>query len=119
MVNLKPSVFLFIGDDNYSKEEAVKTLSSSLKAADSNELDYKVFYGGKIDVMEALEHVKTVPFLSEKRLIVIKEFEKLSREDKDRISEYIKNPSKSTCLVLESPDESVLQGYDNIASRIN
>lgn len=112
MVNPKPSVFLFIGDDNYSKEKAIDDLSSFLLGGSSKELDYKVFSGADADVREILDYAATIPFAAAKRITVIKDFEKLPQEDKARLIEYIRKPSKTTCLILDAKDDSILQEYD-------
>ena len=111
MVNPIKSVFLFAGNDSYSKEQAIKKLKSSLLDSSSSELDYKVFDGADAEVRDILDHVSTIPFLASKRLIIIKHFEKLSKEDTSRLIDYIKNPTKSTCLVLDAEDDSIIKQY--------
>lgn len=119
MVNPKSPVFLFIGDDKYLKEKAIKDLSASVLGGSSKDFDYKIFYGGETDAREALEHINTIPFLAAKRFVVIKDFEKISPEFKGRLINYIKKPSKSTCLVLEAADDSVLEEYGDMTKYLN
>lgn len=102
MVKLQPSVFLFIGNENYLKEKAISELKSSLLDRSSRELDYKVFYGSEASAREILDYAATPPFLAEKKLVVIKDFEKLADEDKSRLIAYITKPAKFTCLVLDA-----------------
>lgn len=104
----KSPVFLFIGSDSYLKDRALEELTSSLLDSSSKELDYKVFYGGDSDIREILDCAGTIPFLAKKKIIVIKNAEKFSKEDKERLTVYIKNPIHSTCLVLQANDESFL-----------
>lgn len=118
MVNPESSVFLFIGEDNYSKEEAIKALRASLLDGSSNEFDYKLFYGQEANAQGILDYLNTVPFLASKRLAVIKDFEKLPKELKIVIASYIKKPSKSTCLVIETKDDSSVRDYD-LSERVN
>jgi len=119
MVKVEPSVFLFIGDENYLKEKALKDLSSSLLDSSSKELDYKIFYGGETDAKEILDYATTVPFLAAKKLIVIKEFEKLAQDSQARLIAYIKRPSKFTCLVLDTTNASVLDDFHSIRRYVN
>jgi len=117
MVNLKPSVFLFAGEDGYSKEKAIEEISASIFGGSSRQLDYKVFYGGETDAKEIAEYVNTVPFAAPKRLAVVKDFEKLPKEEKARLIASIEKPLKSACLVLETgggkprEEESRLPGH--------
>jgi len=109
MVNPKHSVLLFAGSDSYSKEKALDELRSALLNASSRELDYKVFYGDDVDIRELIDCASTIPLLSPKKIIVIKEAEKLSRQDRARLGAYIKKGIGSTCLVLQCADDSLLE----------
>ena len=115
MVNTKPHLFLFTGSDDYSKDKAIRNLRESLLDSSSKELDYKVFSGAETSAREILEYVMTVPFLAKKRFVVLKDFEKLADEDKERIANYAKNPSGSACLVIETKDDSVTRKYPSLA----
>lgn len=109
MVSAKPSVFLFIGNDIYSKEKALQKLGSSLLDSSARELDFKVFRGAQSRAREILDNISTIPFLAEQRLIVVREFDRLPDEDRKRIIEYARKPLKTACLVLDLRDDSVLQ----------
>lgn len=113
-----PVVFLFAGNDDYSKEQAIKKLKTSLLDSSSCELDYKVFDGGQTNSRDILDYVSTIPFLASKRLAVIKNFNDFSDEDNERLSVYIKNPVKSTCLILDAEDDSFIRKYPQAASSI-
>ncbi len=119
MVNSKFPIFLFIGTDTHSKEMAIEELGRSFLDRSGRELNYKVFYGGEVSVRDVLDYVSTVPFISSKRLAVIRDFEKLSQGDKARLVSYIKKPSKSAFLVLESENDSVLREYSDISRYAN
>lgn len=117
MVNTKQAVFLFTGSDDYSKDKAIRNLRESLLDSSSRELDYKVFNSAETSAYEILEYVMTVPFLAEKRFVVVRDFEELADEDRERIANYAKNPSRSTCLVIETKDDSIIRKYPLLADR--
>ena len=75
MVAPKQSVFLFIGDDKYLKEEALKNLKSSLPEGFQDQFDQTTFYGDELNPQEIFNQLNTAPLLSSKRLIVIKDME--------------------------------------------
>jgi len=108
------SAFLFTGNDNYSKDKALEELVSSLLDSSSKELDYRVFYGGDANMSEIIDYVNTIPFLAAKKIVVIKNAEKLSKEDKARLAARIKKGTASTCLVLQSAEDS-LSELDELA----
>lgn len=109
MVSVDASVFLFIGNENYLKEEALKELKGELLGRHSQELDYKIFYGNESCAREILDYVTTIPFSAAKKLVVIKDLERLSQEDKGRLAAYIKKPARFTNLVLDAADASILE----------
>jgi len=119
MVNPKSSVFLFIGDDSYLKEKAIKDLATSLPGDSPVPLDCKTFYGGEAEANEVIDTINTIPFLASKRLVIIKGLEKASSEFKARLAQYIRKPSKTACLVLESSDDSLLEEDGDLARHMN
>jgi DNA polymerase-3 subunit delta len=105
MVNPDASVFLFIGSEAYLKENALNKLRASLSAAPSLDLDYKIFHGSQSTAREILDHAATFPLFSSKKLIVIKEFDSLPKEDRSRIAEYLKAPARSTYVVIDAEED--------------
>jgi DNA polymerase III subunit delta len=108
MVILSSPVIFFVGDEKYLKEKAINELRSSILDSSSGELDYKVLHGNDTSAEEILNCVSTIPFFSSKRLVVIRDFEKLSKEDSDRIISYIRKPYQYTCLVVDIKDDDIL-----------
>ena len=115
MVNTGTSVFLFVGAEKYLKERAISELRTRSLDSSSGELDYKVLHGSDTSADEIINSAGTIPFFSSRRLIVIKDFDKLSKEDTSKILNYIKNPSQHTCLVIDSNDMSILESSPSIA----
>ena len=109
MVNTSYPVFLLVGDERYLKEKAINDLRKALLDSASGELDYKVLHGGDTSADEILASVSTIPFFSSKRLIVIKNFERLPKEDVARLTAYIRKPNQYTCLVVDTKDGAMLK----------
>jgi len=114
MVDTSPSVLLFIGTEKYLKERAISELRSRSLDSSSGELDYKVLHGSDTSADEIINSGTTMPFFSSKRLIVVKDFHKLSKPDILKVIAYIKNPNKRTCLIIDSDDASILEGSPSI-----
>jgi DNA polymerase-3 subunit delta len=115
MVTTSPSVFLFVGKEKYLKERAISELRARSLDNSSGELDYKVLHGSDTSADEIINSAGTMPFFSSKRLIVVKDFDKLSKEDTSKVAAYIKNPNKHTCLIIDSDDASILKDSPSIA----
>jgi len=110
-----PSVFLFVGKEKYLKERAITELRSRSLDSSSGELDYKVLHGSDTSADEIIGSAGTLPFFSSKRLVVVKDFDKLSKEDTSKVVAYIKNPNQHTCLIIDSDDASILEDEPSIA----
>ena len=115
MVKHNHSVSLFIGQDSYLIDDAVKKISAAMLDKSSIEFDYKLLYGAETDAAEILSYANTAPFASSKRVVVVKDFEKLSSDDKSRIVSYARTPFESTCLILESREDSVQKECADLA----
>mgnify|MGYP003392801538 CR=1 FL=1 len=114
MVNASPSVFLFVGKEKYLKERAINELRSRSLDSSSGELDYKVLHGSDTSADEIINSSTTIPFFSSKRLVVVKDFDKLSKIDTSKVIAYIKNPNQHACLIIDSDDASILEDEPSI-----
>lgn len=115
MVRSHPAVFLFIGNDPYSKERAVKSLSADISKGAPEDLEYKVFHGGDACPGDILDHIRTAPLFSEKRLILIRNAGQMDSEGMELLTGTLKDLSKSTCLVFDFEDDSVLKDHPALA----
>jgi DNA polymerase III subunit delta len=101
MVTQGPSVFLFIGSERYLKQSALDKLKASIRSNPQEDIDHKVFYGTDSTASQILDHAQAFPLFSSKKLIVLKEFNKFPKDDRSRLAEYLKNPAKSTYIVID------------------
>ncbi len=115
MVNTTSPVFLLVGEERYLKDKVIFDLRSSLLDNTCGELDYKILYGPDTSADEILDYASTIPFFSSKRLIVVKDFEKLPKEDIGRLLTYIKKPNQYTCLVIDTKDGDILKSSPSLA----
>lgn len=113
-VNTDPCTFLFVGKEKYLKERAISELRFRSLDSSSSELDYKVLHGSDTSADEIINSGTTIPFFSSKRLVVVKDFDKLPKEDVSKVADYIKNPNRHTCLVIDSDDASIMERFPSI-----
>ena len=93
--------YLVVGEDSLKREAVMKRLRVRLSelgdlAFNSDNLDGETALGG--DVVMACN---TVPFASEKRLVHVKNADKLKKADSEQIVSYLASPCASTVLALE------------------
>jgi len=77
-----------LGKENYLKENILKKLRDKLITPSSRELNYKIFYGEKLPLNEIINDLQILPFISKYKLVVIKEAEKISKEDEEKLINY-------------------------------
>lgn len=117
MVTSSPSVFLFAGTERYLKESALDKLKVSL-ASPGEEIDLKIFYGQEATASQILDHAQGFPLFSSKKLIIIKDFARLPKDDRSRIAEYIKNPARSTFFIFDVDQEKAPKELAEVSRHI-
>ena len=97
-------VILFYGEEDFLADECVQAVLDGTLDEGTKGFNLDVVYGSKIDVKEVVAHASAFPLMSERRVVVVKEFEKLATNDqsKELLAAYIHKPLESTCLLLVS-----------------
>jgi len=115
MVRSHPAVFLFIGSDPYSKEKAVESLGAEISKGAPKDLEYKVFHGKDAEFGKILDHIKTSPLFSEKRLVLIRDAGQMNPEVIELLTGALKDLPQSTYLIFDFEDDSALKKYPVLA----
>jgi len=88
-------IYLLYGPERYLRNQYRDKLKDGIGAGDMN----TTYYSGKgINVNEMIDIAETMPFLAERRLIVIEDAD-LYKEDADQLAEYILQIPESTVIV--------------------
>ncbi|MDD5132296.1 MAG: DNA polymerase III subunit delta [bacterium] len=95
--NIAP-LYFFYGEEEFLKKEALQALYQELVTADQKDFNYALLYGKETSAGEILDQAQSLPFMSERRLVVVQEIEKLG--DKAKLLSYFEQPNPTTCLVL-------------------
>jgi DNA polymerase-3 subunit delta len=92
-------VYLLLGEDSGGKDSFLKLLREHVfQGRGESVLHSSVYFGSDTPVEHVMEDLKTYSMFDEKKLVVVKEFDKL--KDAAAVLEYIKNPSSESVLVL-------------------
>lgn len=90
-------VYLLYGEESYLKQSYKKHLREAVVADDT--INYTVFEGKGIDVGEVIAMADTMPFFSEKRLILIED-SGFFKSTPDGLTEYLDQMPDTACLVF-------------------
>ena len=114
-------VYLFYGKENYLKEDISKKLRNRLINPAYRELNYKVFYGEKLSINEVINDLETLPLMSEHKLVVIKEAEKINKNDDIKLINYFNRLSLknnfSTLIIIykeSSPNKKLITAIKRV-----
>jgi len=97
--------YLFVSSDPYHTEKAVTELKKKLLGDDAFGLNCSFFEAGHDSIDEAVSVLRTTPFGSEHRLVILKKAEELSEKESALITSYLKNPARCSTLVLDAGDK--------------
>ena len=96
--------YLFYGEETYLVKLYEKLLTQAMIPKDALAMNYDMFEEKRATAAVLMDALETMPFLSERRLVVIRRsgfFQKGARkEEGEKLIEYIKNLPESTCALF-------------------
>lgn len=118
--DLKP-VYLFYGEENYLIDDLLKRVKISCIDESFETLNYSVLEGKDISFDRLVTACETLPFMSEKKIVVVKDFplfknknkaaeelEGLSEtKDRKRLAKYIEGLGDHICLIFMEKMDSI------------
>ena len=95
--------YLFVGPEDFLIDDCLKRIVDQVVDPGTKDFNFDVFYGNEVDGGKILDTVNAYPMLSDSRLVVVKDFQKLPSAGLDLLAKYLEKPVSSTKLVLTSP----------------
>ena len=92
-------VYLIFGEEAYIRKNYRNQLVKALTAP-GDSLNYSVFSGSEADPSEVVSLAMTMPFMAEKRVILVKD-SNFFKKTADDIADYLENPSPDTVLIFD------------------
>jgi len=97
--DLKP-VYLIHGPEELLLERALERLRRRLAEVADLDFNLDTFEGEKAAGADVIAAANTLPFMSERRLVIVRDADKMSTDDLKIIAEYAADPNPETVLVL-------------------
>ena len=92
-------VYLIFGEEAYIRKNYRNQLVKALTAP-GDSLNYSVFSGSETDPSEVVSLAMTMPFMAEKRVILVKD-SNFFKKTADDIADYLEDPSPDTVLIFD------------------
>lgn len=101
-------LYLFCGEEAFIKKQALAQLTAALIPEGVRDINYHPMEGAGLESSDILAACETLPFMNDKRLVVVKDYqgldEKKTGEDAGLI-QYLPRIPDTTCLVFYSRGE--------------
>jgi len=95
-------LYLFFGDEEFLIQEAVDLIIEKAVDPAGRDFNFATVYCRETRAVDLVNLCQTLPFLSERRLVIAREIEAYKTDDLETLAGYLKDPSPFTCLVLVS-----------------
>ncbi len=95
---LKPVYFLY-GEETYLVSRAQKRLLDVAVDPDTKDFNLSVFYGAECTAVQVVDAASTLPMFAERRVVLLKNIDKLPTDGHDRMLAYLADPAPDTCLI--------------------
>lgn len=105
-------VYLFSGEQTFLAEQATDRLKKHI-LFENSELNYSLFHGDTASAADIISLAETYPMFGHKRLILLKNAEKLSATELKAFERYFQLPSAFTCLVFQFNNTKGIEINDN------
>jgi DNA polymerase-3 subunit delta len=92
-------VYLLKGEERFVMEEVATRLADRFVQEDMRSFNLSVYHGSEIDMKTFLSTARSFPFLSERRVMIVRELERLKGRWKQLV-EYCGEPVDSTIVIL-------------------
>jgi DNA polymerase-3 subunit delta len=94
-------VYYLFGEDSYSVDITFAAIEKTVQPLITSDFDKEVLYGENQNFTNIIGLASTFPFGSEKKLIIVKQAEKLKdKKEKKEIVSYFESPAEFTVLVF-------------------
>lgn len=114
-----PPLTLLVGDDEALIDEEIARIEARVFcAADERRLNRAVYASGDAPLSEILTHASTAPFLAEKRLVILREAERLAEPDRPALLAHLKTPPPFAVWILVSAVKPARSTFVSELSRL-
>lgn len=106
-------LYLFVGEEHYFHEHALRILYDTVDEA-LRVFNVSVFSvgsdngaGSKTTAAHALDAANQLPMMSARRVVVVRDFDKIKEDEQEYVSQYLKQPAETTTVVFQAvaPDK--------------
>ncbi|MDD4980224.1 MAG: hypothetical protein PHC54_02975 [Candidatus Omnitrophica bacterium] len=106
MVKNESPVYLFIGQDSFSKDIRLNRIKEEFLDKNTQHFNLDILYARELKLPHLQERLLSLPVKAKKRIIVIKDSQDLKEEVKEFLLRYVKKPEARVVLILDADKSS-------------
>jgi len=91
--------YLFYGPEDFWIEITLDAIKKALIPDSLKEFNLETLYGGEISAAEVISRASLLPFMSSRRLVIVRATQSFTKGELDRFVPYVENPVDSTCII--------------------
>jgi DNA polymerase-3 subunit delta len=95
--------YLFFGEDDFLKEARTRELVTALVDPATRDFNLEMRRGNELDAETLDALLGTPPMLAERRVVVVRDVDKLRKDARAVLDRYLRRPAPDTVLVLVAP----------------
>ncbi len=95
-------VYFLAGEEPFLLEDSLKRIE---KVVNTDDLNREIFQATECSGNDILNSVETLPFLTDKRIVILKMANKLKNDDFKIITKIIENPVDTSCFIIIFPEK--------------
>lgn len=94
------NVYLLYGEEGLLMEEWLRRLSGLASSELDADFNVEVIDAGEEGADRVIYSAETVPLMSERRIVIARNFDALPRSEHNKLAEYVENQNPDTVLIL-------------------
>jgi DNA polymerase-3 subunit delta len=93
-------LYLFYGEEGLLIDEALEMVIRTALPETDRAFNLDVLSASEVDAREIVDHASLFPMMGERRVVLVREIDRLAEKELEVLAHYTESPSPSTCLIL-------------------
>ena len=107
--------YFLLGKEKFFHDQFIQLIIEKIfPERASRDLNLTILYGSENSLSELISACLSFPMLAERKLVIVRDFDKMKISDPEALKKYLENPQKSCCLVLSASEKGRAKIYDQV-----
>jgi len=93
-------IYFFYGEEPFLAERAGRRVMEKAVDPAMKDFNLNIYYGGDCKGTEILDTAQTLPMFAQRRVVVVRQADKLPADTQEGLLPYLADPCKETCLLF-------------------